>query len=191
MGNLDQIFSIEDSYLKIVEPGIQKEKVAIYRIISNKLAPIFTSNLSKYSIIILLVNSEQVSAIRKVIPGLIENLEESGKLHVVMEPLPSKRWSFITVFGHFLLRRYLVNNWFKVESYGIEGDPWAPYLVVSLKKNILKYVETVSFIYLDNPIKRFVKKLVISIFGLCTWKGHVVIVCSLGQDNQIHSSATS
>ena len=183
MEKLDQIFSIEDSYLKIVEPEAQKEKVAIYKITNSKLAPIFTSNLSKYSLIILLVNPGQVSVTRKAIPGLIGNLDEDGKLHVIMEPLPSKRWHFITVFNHFLLRRYLVNKWFKVESYGIEGDPWAPALIVSLKKNILKYVETVSFMCLDNPIKRFIKKLIISIFGLWAWKGHIVIVCSPDQNN--------
>jgi len=182
--------SFEKSYIAILEPQIEKEAIAVYEVLDNKLIPLYQTGRTKFSLFVVLIKKVPKTAVKKNIRQTINKLAPNGKLHLLIEPSTSKLMSYFTIIPYLLTKRELLKccNIRNIESYGIEGDPWSPKLIASFKKNILKYVVTEAYRHIDNPIKNFIKKLIATVFGFWIWKGYIVIVCLPNQTDQLPTS---
>lgn len=180
MGNASQP-NISKSYLNILEDRSAKDEVAIYRIQDYDLIPIkyIQNNDVKYDTVVVQMSPGQSGSIKRLIPEMNAKLKADGKLHLLLEPLhtPIAHIIFILAYYH-IKREALKYNWQYIKTYGILEDPWSPNLIVPFKKNIFRYVMTTSFRYLDNPLKHFIKKLIVYVLNFWVWRGPIVLVCS-------------
>lgn len=174
-----QEFSIENSYLSAFESGMHKGHIAVYKINGVDLYPVYRKGHRELAACVLCIMPQQRVIVKKVLPEIKKKLKPDGKLHVLIDPLKPKRWNWKISLTYFLLQRDLLRrNWSKIEAYGISEDPWSPNLIVPFKKNIFRYVMTTSFRYLDNPLRHFIKKLIVYILNFWIWRGPIVLVCS-------------
>lgn len=176
---MNQAFLIENSYLRILEPDIQMEDVAVYKMRQGELLPVYQSGHKTYLVCVLCIVEAEKIPVKKVLGEVEKILEPNGKFHILFQPVRSKALQFGTIHACFSLQKALLrHNWTKIELYGIQFDPWSPSLIVPFKKNIFRYVMISFYRRLDSPFRHMVKKLRTYVLGFWVWKGPVVLVCS-------------
>lgn len=170
-----EVFTINNSCLKIIEPEVQESDLTIYKIKDNKLIPIKELTHKKNFIVLIEIFPNQVFAFKKVFSDLIDKIDREGRLRIVIATSFSK-FNFSTIFSYYFIKRYLKKiKWVDIEVFGLITNPYFR-IVMPFKRNIYEFIFLNFFGSMDNALKHFMKKLIIILFGQLVWRRSIAFM---------------
>ena len=98
------------------------------------------------------------------------------KIHFVFYPVDGLNKAVIRLCYLWKIKRLTTTLLMRCQLLGVMGSPWKPTAVLSLRKNILAYVMAVGFRFFDGPLKVFLKKSMVQVFGAAIWLDSIVLV---------------
>lgn len=171
-----QKFDIEKSYLNFF-PDLTLKDVSLFEISHDSCVEqnSLLDNLSPY--IVLLIKWQEGKKNLKQVRKLIKTVGLQRQTHFIFEPGHGKIENIIRFWYVWRTNQFIFADWHaNCQWLGVMGSPWKPTLVVPLKRNILTYVMTVGFRFLDNPFKVLIKKIIGQLFGAAAWSDTIILV---------------
>jgi hypothetical protein len=99
------------------------------------------------------------------------------EMHILFDPAAGRLENMIRCLYIWKIKQHLHHTrQATCHLLGVMGSPWSPSAVVPLQTNILTYVMTLAFRFLDRPFKVSAKKLMCRILGPAVWTDTIVLV---------------